>query len=82
MGRRGRSTSVGKFATIHHDRRVSEIRVLGEQLRSELRAAATDPPDTTPDNRPTFSNRTAPAARAADHIAPTSHFSCAGRRTG
>ncbi len=37
MGRRGRSTSIGKFAKMLHDRRVSEIRVLGEALRGEGR---------------------------------------------
>ena len=40
MGRRGRSTTIGKFAKLHHDRRVSEIRMLGEQLRRELETAA------------------------------------------
>jgi hypothetical protein len=35
MGRRGYSTTVGKFAKTHHDRRVSEIRMLGEMLRDE-----------------------------------------------
>lgn len=38
MGRRGHSTTIGKFAKIHHDRRVSEIRVLGELLRYEQQA--------------------------------------------
>lgn len=42
MGRRGHSTTIGKFAKIHHDRRVSEIRVLGEALRAERRLAGTD----------------------------------------
>lgn len=35
MSRRGHSTTVGKFAKIYHDRRVSEIRVFGELLRQE-----------------------------------------------
>ncbi|WP_238005901.1 hypothetical protein KZZ52_41840 [Dactylosporangium sp. AC04546] len=35
MARRGHSTSIGKFAKVHHDRRVSEIRMLGELLRRE-----------------------------------------------
>ncbi|MEV8515220.1 hypothetical protein [Dactylosporangium sp. NPDC051484] len=39
MARRGRSTTIGKFAKIHQDRRVSEIRVLGELLRHEQRTA-------------------------------------------
>jgi hypothetical protein len=43
MGRRGHSTAIGKFAKIHHDRRVSEIRRLGVALRGEQRAA--DEPD-------------------------------------
>jgi hypothetical protein len=34
-GRRGHSTAIGKFAKIHHDRRVSEIRRLGVALREE-----------------------------------------------
>ncbi|WP_229403579.1 hypothetical protein [Micromonospora okii] len=48
MPRRGRSTTVGKFAKFHHDRRVSEIRVLGELLRREGQGepgAAAQPPD-------------------------------------
>jgi hypothetical protein len=43
MGRRGHSTAIGKFAKIHHDRRVSEIRRLGVALRGEHWAA--DCPD-------------------------------------
>jgi hypothetical protein len=35
MPRRGRSTTIGKIGKIHQDRRVSEIRVLGELLRRE-----------------------------------------------
>jgi hypothetical protein len=35
MPRRGRSTTIGKIAKFHQDRRVSEIRVLGELLRRE-----------------------------------------------
>lgn len=35
MGRRGRSTTIGKFAKIHLDRRVSEMRILAEVLRQE-----------------------------------------------
>jgi len=38
MPRRGRSTTIGKIAKIHHDRRVSEIRKLGELLRREQRS--------------------------------------------
>ncbi|GGM64977.1 hypothetical protein ACFFX1_54040 [Dactylosporangium sucinum] len=38
MARRGHSTSIGKFAKVHHDRRVSEIRMLGELLRRERQA--------------------------------------------
>ncbi|GGN94025.1 hypothetical protein GCM10010112_82940 [Actinoplanes lobatus] len=38
-GRRGHSTTIGKFAKIHHNRRVSEIRRLGVTLRAEQRAA-------------------------------------------
>lgn len=39
MPRRGYSTTVGKFAKFYQNRRASEIRVLGELLRSEQRAA-------------------------------------------
>jgi hypothetical protein len=39
MGRRGHSTAIGKFAKVHHDRRVSEIRRLGVLLRAEQSAA-------------------------------------------
>ncbi|TWJ27235.1 hypothetical protein JD81_00722 [Micromonospora sagamiensis] len=35
MPRRGRSTTIGKIGKVHQDRRVSEIRVLGELLRRE-----------------------------------------------
>ncbi|MBB5874345.1 hypothetical protein F4553_007779 [Allocatelliglobosispora scoriae] len=35
MGRRGHSTTIGKIAKIERDRRVSEIRVLGEIIRKE-----------------------------------------------
>jgi hypothetical protein len=35
MSRRGRSTTIGKIAKLCQDRRVSEIRVLGELLRRE-----------------------------------------------
>lgn len=35
MGRRGHSTSIGKFAKVIHDQRVSEIRVLRDVLRGE-----------------------------------------------
>lgn len=53
MARRGRSTTVGKFAKFELDRRVSEIRLLGEALRLEqrLRAEVRDtgrPPTTHP----------------------------------
>jgi len=44
MPRRGRSTTIGKFAKLYQDRRVSEIRVLGELLRREQRV--------TPGERP------------------------------
>ncbi|MEQ4299935.1 hypothetical protein ABNF97_00860 [Plantactinospora sp. B6F1] len=42
MSRRGRSTTIGKIAKIHQDRRVSEIRVLGELLRREQATRAGD----------------------------------------
>ena len=35
MPRRGRSTTIGKFAKLYQDRRASEIRMLGEVLRRE-----------------------------------------------
>ncbi|MFD0782622.1 hypothetical protein ACFQZ8_01595 [Micromonospora azadirachtae] len=35
MPRRGRSTTVGKIAKLVQNRRASEIRVLGEELRRE-----------------------------------------------
>lgn len=47
MPRRGRSTTIGKIAKVHHDRRVSEIRVLGERLRLEQRTFSTPLPMTT-----------------------------------
>lgn len=37
MPRRGRSTTIGKFAKLYQNRRASEIRVLGELLRGEQR---------------------------------------------
>jgi hypothetical protein len=40
MSRRGHSTAIGKFAKIHHDRRVSEIRRLGVALRREQRVVS------------------------------------------
>ncbi|WKU07289.1 hypothetical protein [Micromonospora sp. HUAS LYJ1] len=40
MPRRGHSTTIGKFAKIHRDRRVSEIRMFGELLRAEQRSTA------------------------------------------
>jgi hypothetical protein len=50
MPRRGHSTTIGKIAKLYQDRRVSEIRVLGELLRREQdpmsrasQAAATEP---------------------------------------
>ncbi|HWG98134.1 MAG TPA: hypothetical protein VNV66_02175 [Pilimelia sp.] len=56
MGRRGHSTTIGKFAKVHHDRRVSEIRMLGESLRRERRPVpAGEPPITGP--RPPRSTR-------------------------
>jgi hypothetical protein len=51
MPRRGHSTTIGKIAKIYHDRRVSEIRVLGELLRREQRAVP-DGSSPTPDTRP------------------------------
>ncbi|WP_432828542.1 hypothetical protein [Dactylosporangium sp. CA-092794] len=42
MARRGRSTTIGKFAKIELDRRVSEIRILGELLRREQHAVPAD----------------------------------------
>ncbi|GAA1873490.1 hypothetical protein [Asanoa iriomotensis] len=38
MPRRGHSTTIGKFAKVFHDRRASDIRMLGELLRREQRA--------------------------------------------
>jgi hypothetical protein len=38
-GRRGHSTAIGKFAKVHHARRVSEIRRLGVELRAEQAVA-------------------------------------------
>ncbi|GHJ47257.1 hypothetical protein Cs7R123_45990 [Catellatospora sp. TT07R-123] len=35
MARRGYTTTIGKFAKAHHSRRVSEMRMLGEQLERE-----------------------------------------------
>lgn len=46
MPRRGHSTTIGKIAKIHHERRVSEIRVLGELLRREQRVASGQAPAT------------------------------------
>lgn len=43
MARRGRSTTIGKFAKIEHDRRVSEIRMLGELLRTEQNLVLVNP---------------------------------------
>lgn len=43
MPRRGRSTTIGKFAKVYQDRRLSEIRMLGELLRLEQRTAAEAP---------------------------------------
>ncbi|WP_155218761.1 hypothetical protein [Micromonospora sp. CP22] len=40
MPRRGRSTTVGKFAQLCQARRASEIRMLGELLRREQLTAA------------------------------------------
>lgn len=40
MPRRGYSTTIGKIAKFHRDRRASEIRMLGEALRREQRSAA------------------------------------------
>ncbi|WP_285787685.1 hypothetical protein [Micromonospora sp. NBRC 101691] len=38
MPRRGRSATIGKFAKLAQERRASEIRMLGELLRSEQEA--------------------------------------------
>ncbi|GAA1791245.1 hypothetical protein GCM10009835_06070 [Planosporangium flavigriseum] len=51
MPRRGHSTTIGKIAKVCHDRRVSEIRVLGELLRREQCAVSTVIP-AAPDMRP------------------------------
>ncbi|GAA1740516.1 hypothetical protein [Luedemannella helvata] len=51
MGRRGRSTTIGKFAKLHQDRRVSEIRVFGEYLRDEQRARKQAQPAGAADDR-------------------------------
>ncbi|WP_158624188.1 hypothetical protein [Micromonospora sp. HM5-17] len=40
MPRRGRSSTIGKFAKLYQDRRASEIRMLGELLRRERAATA------------------------------------------
>ncbi|ROO52778.1 hypothetical protein EDC02_7719 [Micromonospora sp. Llam0] len=44
MPRRGRSTTIGKIAKVHQDRRVSEIRILGELLRGERPAQCDEEP--------------------------------------
>lgn len=44
MPRRGHSTTIGKFAKLHRDRRVSEIRIFGELLRAEQRPTAPQDP--------------------------------------
>jgi hypothetical protein len=44
MPRRGRSTTIGKIAKVHQDRRVSEIRILGELLRGERPAPCDERP--------------------------------------
>jgi hypothetical protein len=49
MSRRGRSTTIGKIAKIHQDRRVSEMRMLGELLRREQGAEPDRGQGTTPD---------------------------------
>lgn len=46
MPRRGHSTTVGKIAKFYQDRRASEIRVLGELLRREQRAASAESAET------------------------------------
>lgn len=48
MGRRGHSTAIGKFAKIHHDRRVSEIRRLGVALREEQNPESPEPEPSRP----------------------------------
>lgn len=48
MARRGHSTTIGKFAKIHHDRRVSELRIFGEMLRNEQQHHFTPRPDAMP----------------------------------
>ncbi|WBB79288.1 hypothetical protein O7606_24475 [Micromonospora sp. WMMD882] len=52
MPRRGRSTTIGKFAQFHQDRRVSEIRMLGELLRSERHPTPGDGVPPRPGERP------------------------------
>lgn len=44
MPRRGYSTIVGKFAKFYQEQRRSEIRMLGELLRREQRAACGERP--------------------------------------
>jgi hypothetical protein len=51
MPRRGYSTTIGKIAKACHDRRVSEIRMLGELLRREQCATSGGSPP-APDMRP------------------------------
>jgi len=51
MPRRGHSTTIGKIAKIYHDRRASEIRVLGELLRSKQSVGSGGEPPTA-DGRP------------------------------
>lgn len=52
MPRRGRSTTIGKIAKACHDRRVSEIRMLGELLRREQRTASDGPSEPDPRSEP------------------------------
>ncbi|MGX7672191.1 hypothetical protein [Plantactinospora sp. DSM 117369] len=49
MSRRGRSTTIGKIAKLYQDRRVSEMRMLGELLRQEQRAKPDRAQGSTPD---------------------------------
>ena len=56
MPRRGHSTTIGKIAKAYRDRRVSEIRILGELLRRQQRVASDGSPAAS-DMRPGLSAR-------------------------
>jgi hypothetical protein len=53
MARRGRSTTIGKFAKLCQDRRVSEIRGFGELLRREQAMARAERADQSDAAHPT-----------------------------